>query len=63
MIDRIKRVALRQVWKHEAHDFTVFMEENIDVPSEISRHFTNKEKMREIVLEYSKDDVVISKTN
>lgn len=34
-IDRIKRVALRQVWKHEAHDFTVWLEQNIDVLSEI----------------------------
>lgn len=27
MIDRIKRVALRKVWKHEAHAFTVWLEE------------------------------------
>ncbi len=31
MIDRIKRVPLRTVWKHEAHDFTVWLEQNIDV--------------------------------
>lgn len=35
MIDRIKRVPLRTVWKHEAHDFTVWLEENIDVLQEI----------------------------
>ena len=35
MIDRIKRVPLRNVWKHEAHDFTVWLEENIDVLTEV----------------------------
>lgn len=35
MIDRIKRVPLRKVWKHEAHDFTVWLEENIDVLQEV----------------------------
>ena len=35
MIDRIKRVPLRKVWKHEAHDFTVWLEENIDVLKEV----------------------------
>jgi hypothetical protein len=35
MIDRIKRVPLRKVWKHEAHDFTVWLEENIDVLTEV----------------------------
>lgn len=35
MIDRIKRVHLREVWKHEAHDFTVWLEANIDVLTEV----------------------------
>ncbi len=35
MIDRIKRIPLRQVWKHEALDFTVWLEENIDVLTEV----------------------------
>lgn len=35
MIERIQRVALRNVWKHEAHDFTVWLESNIDVLTEI----------------------------
>ena len=35
MIERIKRVPLRKVWKHEAHDFTVWLEENIDILQEI----------------------------
>lgn len=30
MIGRLKRLPLRSVWPHEAHDFTVWMEENID---------------------------------
>lgn len=31
MIGKIKRVPLREVWKHEALDFTTWLEENIDV--------------------------------
>ena len=30
-IQRIKRIRIRNVWKHEAHDFTPWIEENIDV--------------------------------
>jgi len=35
MIERIQRVPLRNVWRHEAHDFTVWLTENIDVLNEI----------------------------
>ena len=35
MIGKIKRVGLREVWKHEALDFTTWLEENIDVVSDI----------------------------
>ncbi len=35
MIGKIKRVPLRQVWKHEALDFTTWMEANIDVLNDI----------------------------
>ena len=35
MIERIKRTPLRDVWKHEAHDFTTWLEENIDALSEV----------------------------
>jgi len=31
MIGRIERVPLRDVWKHEASDFTKWLEENIDI--------------------------------
>jgi len=45
MIDRIKRVPLRKVWKHEAHDFTVWLEENIDVLKEVvGFEITNAER-------------------
>ena len=33
-IDKIQRVKLRDVWKHEAIDFTVWLENNIDVVNE-----------------------------
>ena len=35
MIGKINRVALREVWKHEALDFTQWLEENIDVLNEV----------------------------
>jgi hypothetical protein len=35
MIGRIDRVPLRDVWKHEASDFTKWLEENIDVLNDI----------------------------
>ena len=35
MIGKIKRVPLREVWKHEAHNLTKWLEENIDVLNEI----------------------------
>ena len=28
MIDKIQRLPLREVWKHEAYDFTTWLEEN-----------------------------------
>ena len=31
MIGKLQRVKLREVWKHEALDFTTWLEENIDV--------------------------------
>ena len=34
MIGKIQRVRLRDVWKHEALDFTTWLEENIDVLNE-----------------------------
>ncbi len=36
MIEKLKRVPLREVWKHEARDFTRWLEENIDVLNEIT---------------------------
>ena len=34
MIGRIQRVGLRDVWRHEALDFTKWLEENVDVLNE-----------------------------
>jgi hypothetical protein len=35
MIGKIKRVALREVWKHETLDFTQWLEDNIDFLNEV----------------------------
>jgi hypothetical protein len=35
MIGKIERLALRDVWKHEAHDFTKWLQENLDILSEV----------------------------
>jgi len=34
MIGKIERVGLREVWKHEAHDLTTWLTDNIDVLSD-----------------------------
>ena len=45
MIAKIERVSLRDVWPHEAYDFTQWLEENIDVLSEaIDRNIVNAER-------------------
>lgn len=31
LIGKLERVALREVWKHEAMDFTQWLQENIDI--------------------------------
>ena len=36
MIGKVERVKLREVWKHEAKDFTKWLEENIDVLNDIT---------------------------
>ncbi|MBN2226826.1 MAG: DUF4268 domain-containing protein [candidate division Zixibacteria bacterium] len=35
MIGKIKRVGLREVWKHEAYDFTQWLEENIEILNDV----------------------------
>ena len=31
MIGKIQRVTLREVWKHEAHDFTIWLEGDVHI--------------------------------
>lgn len=35
MIGKIRRVQLREVWRHEAHDFTSWLQSNLDVLNEV----------------------------
>jgi hypothetical protein len=35
MIDKLRRVPLREVWKHEAYDFTQWLQDNIDVINDV----------------------------
>lgn len=34
-IGKLKRISLREVWKHEAYDFTKWLQENIDIVNEV----------------------------
>ena len=55
-IAKIERVPLRDVWKHEAHDFTKWLEENIDVLSEtIGRDIDNVEREKKTESIFSVD--------
>ena len=31
LIDKLQRVPLREVWRHEAYDFTQWLQENLDI--------------------------------
>ena len=33
-IQKLERVPLREVWKHEAYDFTQWLQENLDILNE-----------------------------
>ena len=35
MIGKIQRVSLKEVWKHEAHDFTPWLQDNIDILNDV----------------------------
>ena len=55
-IAKIERVPLRDVWKHEAHDFTKWLEENIDVLSDaIDRDIGNVEREKKTESVFSVD--------
>ena len=55
-IAKIERVSLRDVWKHEAYDFTRWLEENIDVLSDaIGRDIENVERERKTESTFSVD--------
>lgn len=45
-IGKIKRVPLREVWRHEAHDFTTWLQKNIDVVGD-AVNFSLEEAERE----------------
>ena len=61
-IAKIERVPLRDVWKHEAHDFTKWLEENIDVLSDtIDRDIGNVEREKKTESIFSVDLVAEDK--
>ena len=35
MVGRIERVALREIWRHEAYDFTTWLSQNIEALNEV----------------------------
>ncbi len=56
MIAKIERVPLRQVWPHEAYDFTQWLEENTDVLSEaIDRNIVSAEREKKTENAFSVD--------
>ena len=67
MIGKIKRVPLREVWRHEARDFTTWLQTNIDILGEvIDMELTNVEREQspgnfnvDLVAEDASGDTVI----
>ena len=56
MIAKLERLPLREVWKHEAHDFTQWLEENVDILSEaIDRNVLNVEREKKTESAFSVD--------
>lgn len=56
MIGKLERVPLREVWRHEAYDFTQWLEENIHVLSEaIDITLVNAERERKTESTFSVD--------
>ena len=61
-IAKIEREPLREVWKHEAYDFTQWLEENIDVLSDaIDRDIENVEREKKTESAFSVDLVAEDK--
>ena len=55
-IAKIERVPLREVWKHEAYDFTQWLEENIEILGEaIDREIANTEREKKTESTFSID--------
>lgn len=55
-IAKIERVPLREVWRHEAHDFTQWLEENIEILGEaIDREIANAEREKKTESAFSID--------
>ena len=45
MIGKIEKVPLREIWKHEAHDSTKWLQDNIDVLCDVTNlPLTNVER-------------------
>jgi len=67
MIGKLERVPLREVWKHEALDFTTWMEDNLDVINDLlDLNLSNAERERavgtfnvDLVVEDQKGNAVI----
>ena len=58
-IAKIERVPLREVWKHEAYDFTQWLEENIEILGEaIDREIANTEREKKTESTFSIDLVL-----
>ena len=61
-IAKIERVPLREVWRHEAHDFTQWLEENIEILGEaIDREIANAEREKKTESTFSVDLVAEDK--
>jgi len=58
MIEKLQRIPLREVWKHEAYDFTKYLQQNIDVLNDLLDFTLSNPEYEQSAGSFSEEDKV-----